>query len=423
MKYLPIKMTLDPSESMSNMGTLRVDVLEASNLPAADRNGYSDPYCKFELNGEGVFKSKIQKKTLQPIWNESFEIPIKSRTAASFTVRVMDWDIGGTDDFLGAAKIDVKELEPQLAKDITLPLDGKSGQLRIRLLFKSSYVTRSRQGSSTFHGTMGTATKVIGAPVKGVGKAGGGVIKGASYLRQGLKGSKDMSIGTNGSLVPDITNGSATVVPSIEEPQGIPSGGGDLASVTPQRIVSAGGSFPMSNGGSSVSPGQSLHNRNTSFGSKSALGDTPGKPDAGIATFTIVSASGFAASAKVQVHVKQISSKGNKEVYKTKGVKSPSGHVQWENETFKVNCSPDTQFQIQVKDDKIFGSDELGEALYVIDDSGAGSDKTVTCAGGNVVIRSSFAQAEAASISNSPKGATRRSFLGKKDSSRQGTPN
>ena len=420
MKYLPINMTLDPSESMSNMGNLRVDVLEGSNLPSADRNGYSDPYCKFDLNGEGVFKTKTQKKTLQPIWNESFEIPIKSRTAANFIVRVMDWDMGDKDDFLGAAKIDLKELEPQLAKDVTLPLDGKSGQIRLRLLFKSSYVTRSRQGSSTFQGTMGTATKVIGAPVKGVGK-------GASFLRGGLKGSKDLSNGNTGNLVPELTNGSASVIPSIEEPQGVLSGGGNLAGMTtPQRGVSAGESFPTADGGSGVSPGQSLHNRTTSSGSKFAVGAAgaiPGAiPGAGVATLTVMSASGFVASAKVQVHVKQVSPKGNKEVYKTKGVKSPSGQIQWENETFRVNCSPETQFQIQVKDDKRFGSDDLGEALFVIDDSGMGSEKAVTCAGGTVVIKSSFAQADAGSINNSPRGPARRSFLSKKDFSRQGTP-
>ncbi|MCJ1321970.1 hypothetical protein MMC15_007315 [Xylographa vitiligo] len=416
MKYLPINMTLDPSESMSNMGNLRVDVLEGSNLPSADRNGYSDPYCKFDLNGEGVFKTKTQKKTLQPIWNESFEIPIKSRTAANFIVRVMDWDMGDKDDFLGAAKIDLKELEPQLAKDVTLPLDGKSGQIRLRLLFKSSYVTRSRQGSSTFQGTMGTATKVIGAPVKGVGK-------GASFLRGGLKGSKDLSNGNTGNLVPELTNGSASVIPSIEEPQGVLSGGGNLAGMTtPQRGVSAGESFPTADGGSGVSPGQSLHNRTTSSGSKFAVGAAGAIPGAGVATLTVMSASGFVASAKVQVHVKQVSPKGNKEVYKTKGVKSPSGQIQWENETFRVNCSPETQFQIQVKDDKRFGSDDLGEALFVIDDSGMGSEKAVTCAGGTVVIKSSFAQADAGSINNSPRGPARRSFLSKKDFSRQGTP-
>jgi Ca2+-dependent lipid-binding protein len=77
-------MQLDPSESINNMGRLRVDVLDATDLPAADRNGYSDPYCKFELNGKDIFKTQKQKKTLHPAWNEFFEVDVPSRVAADF---------------------------------------------------------------------------------------------------------------------------------------------------------------------------------------------------------------------------------------------------------------------------------------------------------------------------------------------------
>ncbi|MDA4133068.1 MAG: hypothetical protein OK454_08090, partial [Thaumarchaeota archaeon] len=66
LKYIPVMMQLDPSESINNMGNMRVDVLDAADLPAADSNGKSDPYCKFELNGREVFKTKVQKKTLHP---------------------------------------------------------------------------------------------------------------------------------------------------------------------------------------------------------------------------------------------------------------------------------------------------------------------------------------------------------------------
>ena len=83
-------MTLDPSESIHNMGDIRVDLLDASNLKAADRNGKSDPYCVFELNNEKVFKSKILKKTLHPTWNENFEVRVPSRTAANFIVKIYE---------------------------------------------------------------------------------------------------------------------------------------------------------------------------------------------------------------------------------------------------------------------------------------------------------------------------------------------
>jgi len=94
LKYIPVAMRLDRSESISNMGTLRVDILDGANLPAADRNGKSDPFCVFELDGKEVHKTKVQKKTLHPAWNEFFEAQVASRVAAQFEVEVFDWDIG-----------------------------------------------------------------------------------------------------------------------------------------------------------------------------------------------------------------------------------------------------------------------------------------------------------------------------------------
>jgi len=38
-------------------------VMDASDLPSADRMSYSDPYGNFQLNGNEVDKTKTQKKT------------------------------------------------------------------------------------------------------------------------------------------------------------------------------------------------------------------------------------------------------------------------------------------------------------------------------------------------------------------------
>ena len=417
LRYLPVKMQLDPSESKNNMGSLRVDILDAADLPSADRNGFSDPYCKFELNGETVFKTKVQKKTLHPSWNEFFETPIKSRTAADFYVRVMDWDIGGKDDFLGSAKIDLEQLEAQRSQEVTLPLDGKSGAIRMRLLFKSSYVTRSRQGSSTFSGSIAPAGKIIGAPIKGVGKVGGavggGVMKSATFMRHGFKSSKDIpTVGNDFAESPpeELPDGHSAPIPSIEVPPEASNGAqsnGTLESVPDTAAPPA------------------PHSRSTSFGTKSAtsaVGGTPGKADAGTVSITIVSATGFPPSAKVQIHVKQLGAKGAKEVYKTKAIKSSSGKVEYEHESFKINCPPDTQFQLQVKEDKTFGSHDLGEKLFFIDDSATGSEKVFTIGNGHVNIRTSFVHGDAGSMTSSPRATVRKSFLGKRDTSRQGTP-
>ncbi|KAK4693255.1 hypothetical protein P7C71_g4110, partial [Lecanoromycetidae sp. Uapishka_2] len=363
LKYIPVKMELDPSESINNMGTLRLDVLDADDLPAADRNGFSDPFCKFNLNGKEVYKTQTQKKTLHPSWNEYFEVPVKSRTAADFQVAVWDWDFGDKNDLLGEAKINLNLLEPFKPQEIILRLDGKSGVLRLKMLFKPDYVTRSRQGSSTFSGTFAAPGKIVGAPVKGVGMVGGGVAKGASFLRHGFKGKKDSR---------DMSNG------NIEPPGEQPVMNGDSAYPTigtPQRAA------PMIDASPSVpQTPPSINKRTTSFGAKStasAVGGAPAGPDTGTAMFMINSASGYPATSKIQVHIKQISTKGSKEVHKTKAIKSTSGQIEWDHEMFRVSCSADTQFQVVVKDDKLLGGHELGEALFFIDDSPAGSEKSV----------------------------------------------
>ncbi|KAI4114736.1 MAG: hypothetical protein LQ345_004539 [Seirophora villosa] len=397
LRYIPVKMQLDPSESINNQGNLRVDVLDADDLPAADRNGFSDPYCKFNLNGKEIYKTKIQKKTLHPAWNEYFECPVASRTAAKFNVKVMDWDFGDKADLLGTAEINLELLEPFKPKEIILGLDGKSGVLRLKLLFKPDYVTRSRQGSSTFSGTFAAPGKVIGAPVKGVGMVGGGVVKGASFLRHGFKGRKDSSREVSNADVmrpasEQMPNGERAETPRIVEPATDDHTGSPLQ--TP------------------------LHGRSRSVGGASiasAAGGTPGRSETGAAMFTILSASGFPQGAKVQVHVKQLTGgKSGKEVHKTKAVKSGTGQVEWEHEMFQVSCSADTQFQISVKDDKMFGDELLGEALFFVDDSSAGIEKVVKVGEGEVTVKTTFLQREE-NNKGSPKSIHRKSFLSKRD--------
>jgi Ca2+-dependent lipid-binding protein len=416
LKYLPVKMQLDPSESINNMGTLRVDVLDAADLPSADRNGYSDPYCKFVLNGKDVFKTKVQKKTLHPAWNEFFEVPVKSRTAAEFKVNVYDWDFGDKADFLGSSAINLEVLDPFQPQIVDLSLDGKSGTIRLKMLFKPDYVVRSRQGSSTFSGTFAPAGKVIGAPVKGVGMVGGGVVKGANFLRHMGRSKKSRDDSRDeAETVPapsDMVNGETS--PTVT-PQDTPS------RAVPITVTESTPSTP-------VTP---LHTRSRSFGStKNGPIGTSGSAEAGTATLNVVSATGYPPSSNIRVYVKIVSGKGVKEIGHTKSVKSGSGQVKWENESFKVNCAADTQFQIQVKDHGMFGSgDDLGEGLFFVDDQGSGGERSVKAGSGTVILKSNFVPNDVASSGrNSPdskrgSGGMKRSFLSKREpSSRGATP-
>ncbi|RAR10473.1 membrane bound c2 domain-containing protein [Stemphylium lycopersici] len=377
LKYIPVKMRLDPSESFNNQGTLRVDVLDAADLPAADRNGFSDPYCKFLLNDKEVYKTKTQKKTLHPAWNEYFEVPVRSRTAADFVVNVYDWDFGDKADFLGKSSINLEILEPFQQQEVTLGLDGKSGAIRLRMLFKPDYVMRSRQGSSTFSGTFAVPGKVIGAPVKGVGKGaafvGGNVVRAGTFLGRGFKRRK--------------SRGEAD-----DEELGRPSTAERPSADTP--IISIEGEQPTT-----PTKDSGNHNRHRSWGAQSfhsRFGDNNGVGSAeqGTASITVLSADGFPANKNLRVHVLL----GKKEIHKTDHIKAPQGHVTFTEESFKVPCTADAFFRVIVKDHATFGRDEeLGSGQFTVSDQGGGSEQNVGVTPGMVTIRSSFHPSDAGS--------------------------
>ncbi|KAH7170581.1 C2 domain-containing protein [Dactylonectria macrodidyma] len=421
LKYIPVQMQLDPSESMNNMGQLRVDVLDGVDLPAADRNGKSDPYCKFELNGQEIFKTKVQKKTLNPSWNEFFEVPVPSRTGANFRVTVYDYDFADKPDLLGGADINLESLDPFRPSETKYILDGKSGSVRIRLLFRPDYVTRTRQGTSTFGGTFSSApgrivTGVAGAPLKGgvavAGVVGHGVGKGASFVRRGLFRKKD----TN-----DIAEEDGEFVEPSPATALASNGGLRRAPI----ITTEDTDFPLNRPSTSNGHGNGIgHTRSKSIGQSSIHSILPGGAPGGTAHFTVVGATGFPPASDLYIIITQISPK-EKSVGKTKHYKSGTG--QWSfDETFKFHCSPDAQFKVEAKGEHLFGSDdELGEHVYFVDETGSGSSKDLAVGSGTVTIKSNFQHAEPALTPDSPKAHLRRSFLSKREgrSSRETTPN
>ena len=439
-RYIPVHMKLDPSESINNMGNLRVDVMDAAELPSADRNGFSDPYCKFHIDDEDVYKTKVQKKTLHPAWNEYFETPIKSRTGSKFRVDVYDWDFGDKADYLGGTPIDLSKLEPFQSEEMSLTLDGKSGAIRLRLLFKPSYVMRSRQGSSTFSGTFAVPGKIVGAPVKGVGFVGGNVIRGASFLKHGIKSrftkNSEDAAATEGTDDAATENTEATATPSHLAPSSTA-----VDENTPPPSSSP--STQQQQQQQQQAPHQRTRSTASHFGDRLGIGaGAAGKGESGTASISVVSANGYPSSAHVRVVVRALGPKGSKDVHKTKAVKPGSnGTVQYDqaHETCRIhNTTADAQYQVRVVDHSMFGSDDvLGETLFFVNDQGsvAGQEKVVQLGEGTVSLSSSFVASEAASLrpstahsntgdtasevvdaasTNSPK-PNRRSFLGKRN--------
>lgn len=203
-RYIPCDVKLQAVESINNQGFLRVDLLSAKNLRAADRgllgaSKSSDPYVAFVLNGERIFKSKTIKKTLNPDWGgENLgEVEVLSRVHAQAKLEIFDWDQVGQADHLGEAIVDLNECEPFESLTKTLPITGKgageNGTITFRMVFRPEFVSslRGRKGTSlnlgrTFVGGVTGVGRVGVAGVTGVGKVGVAGVKGVGHVGAGV---------------------------------------------------------------------------------------------------------------------------------------------------------------------------------------------------------------------------------------------
>lgn len=98
--------------------------------------GTSDPYVKFKMNGRLLHKSKTVHRDLNPIWDETFSVPIEDPFQA-IQIKVFDYDWGLQDDFMGAAKLDLTTLDLGRMQELVLKLEDDSrpsidlGELRL----------------------------------------------------------------------------------------------------------------------------------------------------------------------------------------------------------------------------------------------------------------------------------------------------
>ncbi|XP_031618309.1 multiple C2 and transmembrane domain-containing protein [Contarinia nasturtii] len=101
---------------------LRIHLISGHNLKPMDKNGTSDPYVKFKLNGRLLHKSKTVHKDLNPIWDETFIVPIED-PFQSIQIKVFDYDWGLQDDFMGSALLDLTTLELSHVTELMIPLE------------------------------------------------------------------------------------------------------------------------------------------------------------------------------------------------------------------------------------------------------------------------------------------------------------
>ena len=135
--------------------TLRVKLLRGSGLPAADRNGASDPYVVLRA-AERKWRSSTCPKTLEPVWNEECQLDWVSMPQLRWLrLEVFDQDLVGSDP-LGDALV---PLQPILARGPgrdpavdTLGLDRDpslawSDELEVPLRRSAAQAVRAASGS------------------------------------------------------------------------------------------------------------------------------------------------------------------------------------------------------------------------------------------------------------------------------------
>ncbi|ODV88459.1 hypothetical protein CANCADRAFT_13024, partial [Tortispora caseinolytica NRRL Y-17796] len=362
-RFQPLLIKLDPSESIMNMGNMRIDILDASNLPAADMSGKSDPYTLVKLNNVQLFKSKVIKKTLNPVWNEYFEFPVRNRIYDQLELEVMDWDISvGDDDFLGHAILDMGQVEPVEPQTFTLDLTGENGepagQLRVSLLFKPKWISRKTQvEGGIFSGTFAPAGKIVrgvgSMPMKGVGVASSGV-KMITHLFTGNKKEKaiDPDTGEEVDTGKEISAAPIGEESSVMEDHSVMSHNGNNSLVPPT---------PPS-GRMRSNSGTSATTANTSR--------TGGRTEYQTVGIVIMTATGFPKDETVQARVYADSGHSKlREIHKTKGVKASAGQPKFDDAFVSNKVPSGGNLVFRVYNHHTLGRDErLGEGTVKVSD-------------------------------------------------------
>lgn len=100
---------------------LRIHLVSGHNLRAMDKSGTSDPYVKFKMNGRLLHKSKTVYRDLNPVWDETFVVPIED-PFQQINIKVFDYDWGLQDDFIGSAQLDLTTLELSRLHELAIKL-------------------------------------------------------------------------------------------------------------------------------------------------------------------------------------------------------------------------------------------------------------------------------------------------------------
>ena len=141
----PSSAPVSPSSSsrLAQRGTFEAQLVRATALMAADANGTSDPYVTIKVTGFKTWKSSVQQKTINPVWDETMrrEGARGDFARSTMQVKVFDKDFMGMgDDRLGNKRVSLAKLESTDYLELSnIPLDdATSGSISINVRFVPS---------------------------------------------------------------------------------------------------------------------------------------------------------------------------------------------------------------------------------------------------------------------------------------------
>uniref|UniRef100_A0A8C5J9L4 Synaptotagmin n=1 Tax=Junco hyemalis TaxID=40217 RepID=A0A8C5J9L4_JUNHY len=109
---------------------LTVGILQAAELPALDMGGTSDPYVKVFLlpDKKKKYETKVQKKTLNPAFNETFtfKVPYQELGGKTLVMAIYDFDRFSKHDIIGEVKVPMNTVD--LGQPIEEWRDLQSGE-------------------------------------------------------------------------------------------------------------------------------------------------------------------------------------------------------------------------------------------------------------------------------------------------------
>lgn len=116
------------------VGLLQLTITSGRKLKIADLRS-SDPYVEVHFM-DHIYKTSVQHKTLNPTWNEHFDIMIFDKNTQFIELHVYDYDFGSPSDFLGRCTVQLDSLPAGESIDLDIPLiDVDTGSIQLTAHF------------------------------------------------------------------------------------------------------------------------------------------------------------------------------------------------------------------------------------------------------------------------------------------------